>query len=99
MKDNTGLFNNRYDVLTEKDGEALYDWANSGVEALFNISKAQQDIINLATELGGSKNPEVKAATIDILKEANPKNCTNEALLRQSLEALNSLKASRGGSK
>lgn len=99
MKDNTGLFNNKFDVLTEKDGEALYDWANSGVEAPFNISKAQQDIINLATELGGSKDPDVTKATISILGEANPKNCTDEVLLKQSLAALNSLKASRGGSK
>ena len=99
MKDNTGLFNNKFDVLTEKDGEALYDWANSGVEAPFNIYKAQQDIINLATELGGSKDPDVTKATINILGEANPKNCTDEVLLKQSLAALNSLKASRGGSK
>lgn len=99
MKDNTGLFNNKFDVLTEKDGEALYDWANSGVEAPFNISKAQQDIINLATELGGSKDPDVTKATIDTLGEANPKNCTDEVLLKQSLAALNSLKVSRGGSK
>ena len=98
-KDNTHIFEGRYEVLTEKDGEALYDWANTGENFAFNISKAQQDIINLATELGGSKDPEVKAATIDILKEANPKNCTDEALLKQSLKALNSLKASRGGSK
>lgn len=27
-KDNTHLFEGRYDVLTEKDGEKLYDWAN-----------------------------------------------------------------------
>lgn len=99
MKDNTGLFNNKFDVLTEKDGEALYDWANSGVEAPFNISKAQQDIINLATELGGSKDPDITKVTIDILGEANPKNCTDEVLLKQSLAALNSLKVSRGGSK
>ena len=98
-KDNTHIFEGRYEVLTEKDGEALYDWANTGEDFAFNISKAQQDIINLATELGGSKDPEVKAATIDILKEANPKNCTDEVLLKQSLAALNSLKASRGGSK
>ena len=98
-KDNTHIFEGRYEVLTEKDGEALYDWANSGVEAPFNISKAQQDIINLATELGGSKDPDVTKATIDILGEANPKNCTDEVLLKQSLAALNSLKASRGGSK
>lgn len=98
-KDNTHIFEGRYEVLTEKDGEALYDWANAGEDFAFNIPKAQNDIINLATELGGSKDLEVKAATIDILKEANPKNCTNEALLKQSLKALNSLKASRGGSK
>ena len=98
-KDNTHIFEGRYEVLTEKDGEALYDWANAGEDFAFNIPKAQNDIISLATELGGSKDPEVKAATIDILKEANHKNCTNEALLKQSLKALNSLKASRGGSK
>lgn len=98
-KDNTHIFEGRYEILTEKDGEALYDWANAGEEFALNIPKAQSDIIALATELGGSKDPEVKKATIDILGEANPKNCTNEALLRQSLNALNSLKESRGGSK
>lgn len=98
-KDNTHIFEGRYEVLTEKDGEALYDWANTGEDFAFNISKAQQDIINLATELGGSKDPDVTKATIDILGEANPKNCTDEVLLKQSLAALNSLKVSRGGSK
>lgn len=29
-KDNTHLFEDRYDVLTEEDGEAIYNWANSG---------------------------------------------------------------------
>lgn len=29
-KDNTHLFEGRYDVLTEKDGEKIIDWANSG---------------------------------------------------------------------
>ena len=98
-KGSTHIFEGRYEVLTEKDGEALYDWANAGEDFAFNIPKAQNDIISLATELGGSKDPEVKAATIDILKEANPKNCTNEALLKQSLKALSAVKASRGGSK
>lgn len=98
-KDNTHIFEGRYEVLTEKDGEALYDWANTGEDFAFNISKAQQDIINLATELGGSKDPDVTKATIDILGEANPKNCTDEVLLKQSLATLNSLKVSRGGSK
>lgn len=96
-KDNTHIFEGRYEVLTEKDGEALYDWANTGEDYAFNISKAQNDIIALATELGGSKNEDVKAATIDILKEANPRNCTDEALLKQSLKALNDLKSKKGG--
>lgn len=96
-KDNTHIFEGRYEVLTEKDGEALFVWANAGEDYAFNVSKAQSDIIKLATELGGSKDPEVKKATIDILGEANPKNCTNEVLLKQSLNALNSLKLSRGG--
>jgi hypothetical protein len=29
-KDNTHLFEDKYEVLTEKDGLALYNWANSG---------------------------------------------------------------------
>jgi hypothetical protein len=29
-KDNTHLFEERYDALTEKDGIALYEWANNG---------------------------------------------------------------------
>ena len=98
QKDNTHLFENRYEVLTEKDGEALYDWANSG-ETPYNYSAVQENIINLATELGGSKDLKVKAATMDILGQANPRNCRDRDLLDKSLAALNSLKASRGGSK
>lgn len=40
MKDNTHLFENRYEVLTEKDGEALYRWANSGTAS----SKSQKPV-------------------------------------------------------
>ena len=30
QKDNTHLFEGRYDVLTERDGKALFDWATAG---------------------------------------------------------------------
>ena len=30
MKDNTHLFESKYEKLTEEDGVALYNWANSG---------------------------------------------------------------------
>lgn len=99
QKDNTHLFEGRgATILSEKDGEALIKWANEGKDA-FNIAKAQQEIINLATALGGSKDPDVKKATIDILGEINPKNCKNESLLKQSLAELNLLKENRGGNK
>lgn len=29
-KDNTHIFEGRYEILTEKDGEKLFDWANTG---------------------------------------------------------------------
>ena len=29
-KDNTGIFDNQFNVLTEEDGARIYDWANSG---------------------------------------------------------------------
>lgn len=97
QKDNTHIFEGRgATILSEKDGVELIKWANEGKEA-FNILKAQQEIIDLATELGGSKDPDVKKATIDILGEVNPKNCKSEALLKQSLETLQSLKVNKGG--
>ena len=92
QKDNTHLFENRYEMLTEKDGEALYDWANSGEEPAFNITRAQQEIIELATALGGSKNEKVKEATIDILGVANPKACNDESKLKTSLAKLKEIK-------
>lgn len=30
LKDNTHMFEGKYDMLTERDGKALYDWANTG---------------------------------------------------------------------
>lgn len=92
QKDNTHLFENRYEMLTEKDGEALYDWANSGEEPAFNITRAQQEIIELATALGGSENEKVKEATIGILGVANPKACNDESKLKSSLAKLKEIK-------
>ena len=43
-KDNTHIFEGRFDVLTEKDGEKLYEWANTGVvqkESIGEIKKAE----------------------------------------------------------
>lgn len=95
QKDNTHIFENQgATILTEKHGAQIIQWANSGKEPekKYDYKKAQQEIIDLATELGGSKDPKVKAATIDILGEANPMNCNNKDLLEASLQALRELK-------
>ena len=64
-KDNTHLFEGKLNVLTEKSGEALYDWANDGepvkspVERAAEIKKVQEQITEKCKELGGSKNAEM----------------------------------------
>lgn len=64
-KDNTHLFENKLDALTEKSGEALYDWANDGdpvkspAERAAEIIRIQDEITAKCNELGGTKNPEL----------------------------------------
>lgn len=62
VKDNTHIFEGKIQVLDEKSGEALYDWANDGdpvkspAQRTEEIRKMQDAITAKATELGGSKN-------------------------------------------
>lgn len=64
-KDNTHIFEGKYDVLTEKSGEKLYDWANDGDpvksprERADEIKKVQAEITAKCTELGGTANKEM----------------------------------------
>lgn len=64
-KDNTHLFENKLDALTEKSGEALYDWANDGdpvkspAERAAEVVRVQDEITAKCNELGGRKNPEL----------------------------------------
>ena len=99
MKDNTHLFEGRYDVLTEKDGEKLYDWANDG-EASSKVSQAdlmvvRNDIINLARELGGSKNKTVCDLCMENIGTLNPNASDDIKGLKALHEAL--LKEKQGG--
>lgn len=48
QKDNTHLFEGRYDVLTERDGKALFDWANAGdapAPKPVNKSAAEEELV------------------------------------------------------
>jgi hypothetical protein len=60
MKDNTHLFEGRYEVLTEKDGTALYKWANEGKKAEPRPTKTEK----APTE------EEVLATTLNLIKDA-----------------------------
>lgn len=94
-KDNTHIFEGKFEVLTEKDGEALYDWANSGEapapKPKYNIEKLREDIIEVATQKGGSKDEKVKKLCKDIIGTLNPNNVSDGAALTTLLNELNKL--------
>jgi hypothetical protein len=95
-KDNTHIFEGRFEVLTEKDGEALYDWANSGETPVdkpkYNIEKLRVDIIARAKELGGSKNPKVKELCESLIGTINPNKSEDGEALTKLLEELKNVK-------
>lgn len=95
-KDNTHIFEGRFEVLTEKDGEALYDWANSGetpvAKPKYNIEQLREDIIAKAKELGGSKNPKVKEICERLIGTINPNKSKDGESLTKLLEELNNVK-------
>ena len=93
MKDNTHLFEGRYEVLTEKDGEALYEWANSGEKPpVDEVKEAQIRIIGLLKDLGGSTNDEVMQLVVDTISIKNPNNCNDITKLLELEKKLNEKK-------
>lgn len=105
MKDNTHLFEGRYDVLTEKDGVALYKWANEGEIAAPKPIKTEEpteettdvlkdlkkEIVTLCTSLGGTKNEKLMAALKEIEPSGNPNKIKDTETAKQLLDALNNL--------
>lgn len=103
-KDNTGLWGeDRFSVLTAKDGVALYEWCENGIaeekkappiqkSADISSSEDVQDyikqIVAKAKELGGSKNESVKAIVAE-LGNPNALNTVEDA--KKYLEALNNI--------
>lgn len=64
MKDNTHLFEDRYEVLTEKDGENLFAWANDG-EVVIPKKKEKSKTEEPVNEIIEEQNEEIP----DIEKE------------------------------
>lgn len=87
-KDNTHLFEGRCEVLTENDGVALYNWANSSdipatvkeppkyEEATITpedeLKAIKKDIVNLCVKAGGSKNDELMKTLKEFVPSGNP---------------------------
>lgn len=106
-KDNTHLFDGRYEVLTEKDGEKLYDWANEGdapapkkdmstydappIDSEDELKVIQKEIIGLCTELGGTKNETLMTTLKEFTKNGNPNAIKDVAKAQECLEKVKAL--------
>lgn len=66
-KDNTGLYDGRYEILTEKDGEKLYDWANSGAAPSPLSVETMKAAVEPVTEPVASTEDELKAIKKEIV--------------------------------
>lgn len=82
-KDNTGLYDGQYNILTEEDGVKLYNWANSGSVP----SKLSVDTMISAES--GEKEPEDNLAAIksEIIAMCNKLGGTSNTELMETLKS------------
>lgn len=107
-KDNTHLFDGRYEVLTEKDGERLYGWANKGdapapkpetpVYTSTNVTSEdilpdiKKEIISMCTQLGGTKNTDLMVTLKTYVPSGNPNAIKDIEKAKQCLEKIKGIK-------
>lgn len=107
-KDNTHLFDGRYEVLTEKDGERLYDWANKGdapapkpktptyseasISPEDNLTTIQKEIIAICTQLGGTKNTDLMSTLKSYVPNGNPNAIKDIGAAKECLEKIKGIK-------
>lgn len=101
-KDNTGLFDGVYKIIDEKDGVALWNWANSGeipvtkrvsvneasVPTEPEISSVKRDIMSLATSLVKEHKDEVMQIMKKYTPTGNPNKLTDLGQAKSLLEDL-----------
>ena len=107
-KDNTKLFDGRFEVLTEADGVRLYEWANRGeapapkpatptysevADSTEDILVAtKKEIISLCTNLGGTKNTDLMTALKEFVPSGNPNAIRDLDIARECLTKIKSIK-------
>lgn len=100
QKDNTHIFEGQgATILTEKHGEEIIKWANSGEKRAVKkpvikqampetVEELQKAIITKATELGGSSNQELLDTFQAMLGTKNPNSCKDKEKLQKLYEKL-----------
>lgn len=107
-KDNTKLFDGRFDVLTEKDGVRLYEWANKGdapaqkkespkyeesqMSEEDTIKAIKKEIISTCTSLGGTKNEALMAALKEYAPNGNPNSIKSLDAAKECLTKVKGIK-------
>lgn len=108
-KDNTHLFDGRFEVLSEKDGERLYEWANKGdvpapkketpkySETTYDeeemLKEIKKEIVSLCGKLGGTKNTQLMEVLKTYTSNGNPNAITELSVAKDCLEKINNIKA------
>lgn len=108
-KDNTHLFDGKFEVITEKDGEKLYDWANQGEKPVPKESQPtysepsvsdedilkdiKKEIISLCTQLGGTKNETLMATLKEFVPSGNPNALKEIQKAKDCLSKIKSIKS------
>ena len=107
-KDNTELFDGRYEVLTEKDGKRLYEWANKGdapapkpekptyseanISTEDKLSEIKKEIILFCTSLGGTKNTELMDTLKSYVPSGNPNAIKDVEVAEECLQKIKNIK-------
>lgn len=105
-KDNTGLWGEtRYSVITAKDGEALYEWCESGaipapkpikiepaVAVEDELPTIKKEIVSLCGTLGGTKNSELMTTLKQYVPSGNPNSIKDISVAKDCLEAVKAVK-------
>lgn len=100
MKDNTHLFEGRYEMLTEADGEAIYRWANTGETPHPKPAKAPDDVVPLiaaiaekvaALKTAGVSREDIGAAITSAGSPANFNKIDSAAVAQAVLQKLDEL--------
>lgn len=108
-KDNTGLWGeNRYAVITAKDGEELFAWCENGKVpelkkptiqkdvtrnvSVEDITSIQKEIIAMCTQLGGTKNADLMSTLKSYVPNGNPNAIKDIGAAKECLEKIKGIK-------